>query len=1205
MSKENALNKLWEILYGSDKSQQKTLLFGWKYKHLRAVWQAEKDINGKNIAKPENLIVVRQVINKDDDLIEIAYALVDVIRPKKGQKLWSLRMRPLVYREPADPDDEDNVLPWTVDKGYSNVLAEKEPQLEDKDIPFPADVVKMAAIFVDMYQRGDKLGEYKRFMDILKLKWAAEKTGFVNRLSQEDAVSVSAANWSMGITIKGLGYQPETGVSSSIIRIPVASGTTLALKDSKTATGVHYTGLGIASRGHKNWVGPLGSMFLDTLFLDSVSFVPHTKNKAGEWPADGALASLFELPGGAAATAAVHTHAIKNKDDLNRRVVSLKDVESYAISEAGVLKIKIHNKDYTPSESISMLFQETPAGNQELLKMKQGRSLMGVLTGQPITLERVRDVFVKKAITPELVAKSPEDQAAVALKIFDDEIFLGKPVKKTNAEKEAAIKAYTTAVTKIKKEFATAVLALTKYSNSENVTTQQVRKRGNELYQALKPISPKEALLITLWKAARHLKATPGDLLDDPVVVYKTGWTDLTQIILDHAINAYKTAVKQFEASVKILDDEVKTYLGDGVYEYVNDARYKEIQTTANLVPLWQEAGSDPDVLGDSPETVTKRASDRLGISIEQQQARNEEEKKKKDLEKEKKKKDLEEENPAFVAASEAMTITINKAKATFDKAAKAAALVDPEQKTPNLTLAMEVLEASMNDFGNYAELSDNVGTQEDVVAAREAMRTAWQELRTEFRTQVKNFLDVDLKRMNKQTTDMKPWATDPSEENLKTFAETAEKIQKGINGMNGLIVLTEFYLDKKEKNSFAKQKQTLKETVKTLREDAIQALLTTKTNLEKNLPKPTFSDSQKATFRISIAEIPKQIKKLESAITTSLKKDLEDIRNDKTRLETEWGTASKADKPGLNTQILEINNQIVELEKTIKIRLTALLATLKQEKTDLEALAPSTVPKVAAATNAEIARLDVEIKKLELELDIKPIIAIILKPGKPLREILYGSAKPAAAVLYHLGSPGRIDVTRMREDPVYTDLRGPEISNLSNFSLEFYGSAGAALASQLSLGASIQAENLVPKAVTADGGRLEQTAFDYYYGAYWVDEYTGFETAGNGSGGEVASSPGNYITLPDRGAILYHIGASKIGSMAYDFGSMAQQISFDNPDFEIMLRAPVLEDMEAPPGSSRLSTSGTIILGLRLPEGGSGLYSLRSIAYAPRLVKM
>ena len=294
------------------------------------------------------------------------------------------------------------------------------------------------------------------------------------------------------------------------------------------------------------------------------------------------------------------------------------------------------------------------------------------------------------------------------------------------------------------------------------------------------------------------------------------------------------------------------------------------------------------------------------------------------------------------------------------------------------------------------------------------------------------------------------------------------------------------------------------------------------------------------------------------------------------------------------------------KLRETIKTLRENALKTLENKKNTLNNtfdLLPSGGAK--DVIGLLINTLTEEIDALRKKLAIPPTMVIIAKPRRPLREILYGSAKPAAAVLYHLGSPGRIDVTRMREDPAYSSLSGPEISNLSNFSLEFYGSPGAAIASQLSLGASIQAENLVPKAVTVDGGRLEQTAFDYYYGAYWVDEYTGFETAGNGSGGKVTSSPGNYITLPDRGGLLYHIGANKVGSMAYDFGSMAQQVSFDNPDFEVMLRAPVLEDIEAPPGSSRLSTSGAIILGLRLPEGGSGLYSLRFIAYAPNLVKM
>ncbi len=274
-----------------------------------------------------------------------------------------------------------------------------------------------------------------------------------------------------------------------------------------------------------------------------------------------------------------------------------------------------------------------------------------------------------------------------------------------------------------------------------------------------------------------------------------------------------------------------------------------------------------------------------------------------------------------------------------------------------------------------------------------------------------------------------------------------------------------------------------------------------------------------------------------------------------------------------------------------------------------------NTLKQAAITAGALIHKLGAQEVKLAANgvADLKKIVAAKTPKGdddeeeeeeeeETRRAITYGSAKPAAATLYMLGSPGRIDAKRIREDPIYTGAGDePEVSNLSNFSLEFYGSKGAALASSLSMGASIRAKGLIPKAVTVDGGRLEQTSFNYYYGAYWVDEYTGFETSGEA--GNVTSFPGNYITIPERGAILYHIGATTIGSVSYDFATMAEQVSLDNPDFEIMLQSPVVG--EAAPGSSRLSNSGAIILGLRLPEGGSGAYSVRSIAYAPRVVKM
>ena len=254
---------------------------------------------------------------------------------------------------------------------------------------------------------------------------------------------------------------------------------------------------------------------------------------------------------------------------------------------------------------------------------------------------------------------------------------------------------------------------------------------------------------------------------------------------------------------------------------------------------------------------------------------------------------------------------------------------------------------------------------------------------------------------------------------------------------------------------------------------------------------------------------------------------------------------------------------------------------------------------------NTEITALIDQIKKLETrlviekkeELEALAALAIEKRLKGTQREIIYGSAKrPIATILYMLGSRGRIDAQRIREDPIYTGSRGPEVANLSNLSLEFYGSSASALASQLSQNASIRAKNLTPKAVTVDGGRLEQTDFDYYYGLHWVDDYTGFET----SGGSVTSSPGKYVTIPDRGSLLYHLGATKVGSLSYDFGNMVNQVPLDNPDFEVMLQIPARQDAAA----ASLG-SGAIILGLRMPDSGNGLYSVRSVVYAPNLVKM
>lgn len=212
-------------------------------------------------------------------------------------------------------------------------------------------------------------------------------------------------------------------------------------------------------------------------------------------------------------------------------------------------------------------------------------------------------------------------------------------------------------------------------------------------------------------------------------------------------------------------------------------------------------------------------------------------------------------------------------------------------------------------------------------------------------------------------------------------------------------------------------------------------------------------------------------------------------------------------------------------------------------------------------------------------------------------REAIYGKPEPADEFLYARGSPGRIEETHLRRDPDYVGggggRAGPDAPNLSKLELEFYGSSEAAMVTGRTMSASIRAKDLVPKAVTAGGGRLEQTPFDYYYGTYWTGPSTGFEPSG-----KVTAWPGNDVRIPGRGTILYHIGTDMVGSLTYNIEAMAAKVPFDSPDFEVMLTPRRRQDEEAPPGSS--ASPGAIILGLKLAR--DGMYPIHTVVYVPRI---
>ena len=414
MSKENALVELWHILYDPKKpGEKKTLLFEWKHLHLRAVWQAQK-----GILAPENLIVIRRGKKKQD----VAAALVDVLEPVAGGTNWVLLMRPLVGRSSVPLTKAVKV--WGTRATAPLLDTEKNPQLE-KTVSFPsASLAVMTKIFIKVYSRGEP--EYGNFMNRLNEVWKAENIGFLRHSTEDLAVSVSAENWSMGITLKGLGYRSEP--KSSIIKTSVASGTTLAL--ATAIGGVHYSGFGIASLAitkKNDWVAPLGAMFLDTLFLDSFSldFHPTEIPKTG-WPVKGALASFFKLPGD---VASVYTHKALRTDNKSDYKMTLENVSSYKLS-GGILKILDSTKtQYSPLTTISFLFDDDA---QELKKVRNGLTLMNILTGNRLTSANRKAL---KDISPELA-----NREQVALKIFGDEEFLGKPVEKKDDEKTKTLK---------------------------------------------------------------------------------------------------------------------------------------------------------------------------------------------------------------------------------------------------------------------------------------------------------------------------------------------------------------------------------------------------------------------------------------------------------------------------------------------------------------------------------------------------------------------------------------------------------------------------------------------------------------------------------------------------------------------------------------------------------------------------------------------
>ena len=1183
------LNELWNILYHPEKADKS--LFEWKHLHLRAVWQAGKDV-------PQNLIVV-EYIELADVPTEVASALVDVIQPKKNGDDWFLRTRPLVSRDWAPPGDNPGI--WTTSSGYPGVDI---PQLQ-ADISFPKIKDDYENQWIAYYQRGDKTPgdekDYENFMKALTRAWKAKKIGFINRpVDIQNEISVRAANWSMGITITGLGYRRDG--ETSIIKTTVASGTSLGLQ--KSEIGVHYAGLGIGgvNADKTDWTPPLAAMFLDTLFLDSFSFDPHVKGIT--WPADGALASFFNLPKGKP-SANVWVHDAKDKNEKKTNV-SLKDVISYAIDEKDdVLEIVIGEFKNTPLENISFLFPKTEKEDQT--KAEKGRLLMDFLTGNPVDLIGIKAML--KKISSDVTFKSETEREEVALKIFGNKDLLRKPVEKKIIDKQAGIDN-----TKLSNEFAKGdkmivtinQLQTTFSENADNAFEAEdsnAENLGAVLAMADADIRDSKNVINNMIRDLRNMKAWDNlskrlEEIKDHITQLETALESLLEEIkaqsrrfLDRDYVAIDALLKTLDGNVdagdtKAIDDNMNllsTAMNTTrgflltAHDYMDpEDEEKQKKRDDEHLKLIRKMVTVENKEKEEAEQKRKKAAEIIRLQEEAEQKRKEEEAEKKRKEKKKKKKEdkekeeeeqerlrLEEEKKQkekedkilldktlenlekvkkFVAASNTITGNIEASFKIFSDASDAAELDPDEENSLKLfTVALGVI---------LKDIIVTIKTPATGLTTSTGLFPTYNALVANYEKMVENSLNI-------------PTAITAHNKTVAAWEKMRKKIIDDSRG----------FLDRA--NQRIKNQQAV--MLVALEEDPMNT-----GEFETNKKKVAASlNNTTKILRLAGAwsdDKNKSYAKTNNALDLRLK-----------ALQT--GQAAKR-----TVVVTEEELEKLDVEKKFWeddfVKLNKLLASNPSKKGKIKV---NRTGILNTALKIKVLKERLVIEKKE-EHDVLKALAIGEELKGTHREIMYGSAKPpVATILYMLGSRGRIDAQRIREDPIYTGSRGPEVANLSNLSLEFYGSSASALASQLSQNASIRAKNLTPKAVTVDGGRLEQTDFDYYYGLHWVDDYAGFET----SGGSVTSSPGKYVAIPDRGALLYHLGATKVGSLSYDFGNMVNQVPLDNPDFEVMLQIPARQDAAASLGS------GAIILGLRMPDSGNGLYSVRSVVYAPNLVKM
>ncbi len=1085
-----------------------------------------------NTEAPQSLIVVQSLRPAKKE--QVAHALIDVVSDsdRKPTK-WVLVVRPLAVAQRKLLRRKGGA--W---KGHGEIELDEETgafRIQPERLDFPNTLANLRTAFLEVYARGDP--RFDAFMDSLDEIWEriADKKNlpFFTRTRDPkgvmNAVSLEAIDWSSGIRLKGLGLVREPG-PTSLFRVPVSWARTLVFKEGGVP-GVFYAGMGI------------GKIYPDWKM----------RTKKEEDAGDERLAPLGMMVLDALFldrfVPVQHATGIRAKPWPKTGAL----LEFFLPPGPHVegWKVYIHNELRTgqsgPVEDIVLL--KSPATDVTGYKIKflgDGIDRRQLLTATVKGDERTpaEDLSFLFKGNPEDIDDPPGlDDAQAGRRLMD--LLTGPAVNITEA------------VVRVK-----AALSIPVYAPDteeiESVDEERKLRLVAESQAVRKSIGRRifgdETILLTgLEKDGRTEKA-----------VAKTPSASKKKKL--RLLNVYEDAVATFAAyraqALEDVEKEPNSKKAEALIETFLDESQDELEKVLAAKDTADNAGATKKDYVTSIATVRKQ----LASTVEMMRRGVE-----------KKRKVVAKVVKAREAKAEKMIRTLTRIRTDAEKKEK--------------TIAREG-----NAFEQrYAAIASLFPSEaEDAPERTKALTTQVNES-GQVLDEAKDDLDALVARLGeieREKEDGEPPFTKevPTASTARAVTNAREKLRTVRESMGTRA--TEFLQE--NLNALAEEEEAMEDAIAAQKNPDVD-LVTKKNQLG------LFEDSVGLfESELEVAEILSRAASKHN-IPAATDPPVDSMKGVLASLQERMEAAKAIPVEEAETEgaTEEAKRAAANLAKTERIAKKSKRRAEEKAREAREAKAKAKEDeRLRKEAEKEAKRAGIKVTKEEREDEAaRAKLRALERVAVERREAIYGKPQPAAESLYARGSPGRIEETHLRRDPDYVGggggRAGPDAPNLSKLELEFYGSSEAAMITGRTMSASIRAKDLVPKAVTAGGGRLEQTPFDYYYGTYWTDPFTGFEPSG-----KVTAWPGNDVRIPGRGTILYHIGTDMVGSLTYNIEAMAAKVPLDSPDFEVMLSPRRRQDEEAPPGSS--ASPGAIILGLKVST--DGMYPIHTVVYVPRL---